>query len=496
MRHFPAIFLGLAITACSGGGGSDSSSDTGTTTPTNTAPTVNAGTDQTVSENTTVQLNATVTDAEGDATLSWEQVSGPTVTLSSTSAEDPSFTAPDVADSETIVLRLTADDGVNAADSDEVSITVTDGTSSAPSEWITNTTGETSNYLMDGGTFVEVNVQSVTEAGNAITVVTNAVPNYTVSVTQEVLDVYESRPAAAFSSGVGTLNLGDTVEFGEDVGYSANCNTTGGTGWWPAGGASCPESQDGLSLSFPASPTPANTECETGLGPVGLWVNGVPVYNWSDATSYNDDGVWNQFAVAFRTDGMDLCYGHAGGGNGQYHHHNYNACLRQAVGDEGDGHSPIYGYAGDGYAIHGPYHADGERVESCWIKRDYSAGSATGCGADGERSCTFVDEEGIAQGTQTVSAGPDTDDTIQMADNGAGTAVSGIFYEDYYYDPACTAQGDKYLDEHNGHDHDTLRYHYHVTVDDDLAPTFPAVHGPDYYGDVGDGSFTCFRNTF
>ncbi|MEM6625987.1 MAG: YHYH protein [Pseudomonadota bacterium] len=457
---------------------------------------MNAGADQNVAEGATVQLNATVTDADGDATLTWSQISGPNVQLSSTSAEDPSFTAPDVGAMEDVVLRLTADDGTNAAATDDVSITITDGTTTDASGWILNVSGETSDYMMDGGGFVEVNVQSVTTNGGATTIVTNGIPNYTVSITQEALDVYENKRAAAFSGGVGVLNLGDTVEWGEDVGYSADCGATGGDGWWPDGGAACPESQNGLSLSFPNTPTPTATECETGLGPVGLWVNGVPIYNWSDATSYQNEGVWNQYAIAFRTGGMDLCYGHAGGANGQYHHHNYNACLRQAVGDEGDTHSPIYGYAGDGYPIHGPYHAAGELTESCWTARDYSAGSATGCAAAGERTCIFVDEEDISQGVQTVTAGPSTSDTINFADNGNGDAVAGIYYEDFYYEASCTAQGDKYLDEHNGHDHDGLGYHYHTSVDADLAPVFPLVHGPDYFGDVDAGSFNCFGTNF
>ncbi|MEM1036486.1 MAG: YHYH protein [Pseudomonadota bacterium] len=495
-RFTKYCFVALAsvgLAACGGGGGGSGTTTT-PTTPTNTAPTVNAGADQTVTENTTVQLDATVTDTENDATLTWSQVSGPNVTLSATNIEDPSFTAPDVTATESIVLRLTADDGVNAAVADEVTITINDTPTSASGDWIVNTTNERSDYLMDGGAFVEVNVQSVTTNANSITVATRGVPNYTVTITQEALDVYEDRRAAAFSSGVGTLSVGDVVEWGEDVGYSATC-TSGGTGWWPAGGASCPAAQN-LSLSFPSSPTPATNECETGLGPVGLWVNGVPIYNWYDANSFNNENVWNQFAIAFRTGGMDLCYGHGGGANSQYHHHNYNACLRQLVGDDASGHSPIYGYAGDGYPIHGPYHAAGEISESCWFERDYSAGSATGCGTTGARTCTFVDEEDISRGTQTVSAGPSTTDTINFADNGNDLAVAGIYYEDFYYDAACTAQGEKYLDEHNGHDHDGIGYHYHTTTDANLIPKFPLVHGPDYYGDVSAGSFNCFNRTF
>lgn len=481
----PYISVLALLTATAACGGADSG---GSASATNTAPTLDAGVDQTVNEGATVQLDASATDADGDAlTITWSQSSGTAVTLSSTTATNPTFSAPDVTASQSIVFEISVTDGT-ATSTDTVTITVNDSVAVSSNEWILNTTDERSPYIMDGGTFVEVNVQSVTQAGDLITVQSRAIPNYTVTITQEALDVYEARRSEAFSSGVGTLSLGDVVEFGEDVGYSATC-TNGGDGFWPEGGASCPEPQD-VSLSFPANPTPATSECETSLGPVGLWVNGVPIYNWYDGASYNGEGFWNQFAFALRSGGMDLCYGHGGGAGNQYHHHNYNACLRQMIGDEGTAHSPVYGYAGDGYPIHGPYHAANDVSESCWQVRDYSAASSTGCGADGARTCTFVDEENISLGTQTVLEGPNAFDNVDVLN------ASGIYYEDFYYDAACTAQGDKYLDEHNGHDHDALGYHYHATTDENLTPTFPLVNGPDYFGDVGNGSFGCFNRTF
>lgn len=364
----------------------------------------------------------------------------------------------------------------------------------ANGDWIVNAAAERSAYLMDNGEFVEVNVQSVSETAQLVTVTTNAIPNYRVTVTDEVLAVYESKAASDFANGSGILSIGDQIEWGQDIGYTSSCPGTGADGWAPEAAAACSTTQNGLSLSFPAVPAPTANECETGLGPVGMWLNGVPIYNWSDANSFNGEDVWNNYAVPFRQSNMDVCYGHAG--NGQYHHHSYNACLRQMVGDQGTGHSPVYGYAGDGYPIHGPYHADGELTESCWAVRDYSAASSTGCGADGVRSCTFVDEEDISQGLQNVTLGPNTSDQLTFPGGDAALAEAGIYYEDHFYSASCTAQGDKYLDEHSGHDHDGLGYHYHTSVNADLEPAFPAVHGPDYFGDVSEGSFRCFGRTF
>jgi len=69
-------------------------------------------------------------------------------------------------------------------------------------------------------------------------------------------------------------------------------------------------------------------------------------------------------------------------------------------------------------------------------------------------------------------------------------ATSGYYFQDYYYDPACTDQGIEYLDEHNGHDHDGLGYHYHVSraeLDDGtLTDVFPFYIGPTYAGTLQD----------
>ena len=63
-------------------------------------------------------------------------------------------------------------------------------------------------------------------------------------------------------------------------------------------------------------------------------------------------------------------------------------------------------------------------------------------------------------------------------------ATTGFYKEDYYYDVDCTNQGMVYLDEHNGHDHDDLGYHYHITN------TFPYFTGPTLYGTVPNASDT------
>ncbi|MEO0550023.1 MAG: peroxidase family protein [Pseudomonadota bacterium] len=93
---------------------------------TNTAPVVEIGATITATEGDQVQVSASVVDAEGDAALTWTQISGPTVELTSSNTASTSFRAPNVRDEQDVILRLTADDGSNAPVSDTVTVTIAD----------------------------------------------------------------------------------------------------------------------------------------------------------------------------------------------------------------------------------------------------------------------------------------------------------------------------------------------------------------------------------
>jgi hypothetical protein len=88
----------------------------------NLPPTADAGPDQTVDEGDTVTLDASnSTDPDdGIASYLWTQTAGPPVTLSNTTAVQPTFTAPDVGPSgESLIFQLTVTDsgGLQATDS-------------------------------------------------------------------------------------------------------------------------------------------------------------------------------------------------------------------------------------------------------------------------------------------------------------------------------------------------------------------------------------------
>ena len=64
----------------------------------NTAPTVNAGDDQEAAEGATVSLDATVADPDTEDTLAYTWSHNSTLSITFTDVEDPSFTAPNVAE--------------------------------------------------------------------------------------------------------------------------------------------------------------------------------------------------------------------------------------------------------------------------------------------------------------------------------------------------------------------------------------------------------------
>ena len=55
---------------------------------------------------------------------------------------------------------------------------------------------------------------------------------------------------------------------------------------------------------------------------------------------------------------MDRCCGHPSPDN-RYHYHKYPVCVKSPFVDEGEEHSPLIGFAFDGFPIYGPYESKG-----------------------------------------------------------------------------------------------------------------------------------------
>lgn len=87
------------------------------------------------------------------------------------------------------------------------------------------------------------------------------------------------------------------------------------------------------------------------MGPIGVALNGVVFFNPFEAGGMNAvegySEVW-----------LDSCCGHPEQ-RGVYHYHKYPVCVKSPFKDNGRQHSPVIGFAFDGFPIYGPWEADG-----------------------------------------------------------------------------------------------------------------------------------------
>lgn len=260
-------------------------------------------------------------------------------------------------------------------------------------------------------------------------------------------------------------------------------------------------------------PEPAANPEATGLGAIGLFVNGVAMYNFSDARTYEDQGIWEEnavFVIGFG-DGWDSGNGHPApptppGGPGPaprasvqqdigakrsrvqhqvshndnmphshnafsqesqvlagaYHYHQNPALLREQLKDDGSIHSPILGFVFDGVPLYGPYgyaNQDGTggvaRIHSSYRLRDISV------------------RDTLSDGTSLPSGqrGPPVNEEYPL----------GYYIEDFEY-----VDGLGYLDEFNGRfsvtpEYPNGVYAYYATIDENGNGAFPYLLGPDYY---------------
>ncbi len=241
-----------------------------------------------------------------------------------------------------------------------------------------------------------------------------------------------------------------------------------------------------------ANPTPTAT---TG-GNIGVFINGVALFDYRDGVAWNattnalcggpgnppcPGGMgatqdWNRDAIPAERPGFDCSKGHPAMGN--YHHHqnpsafSLDLVVISNVCDlyTSDGlytinasqHSPLLGFAYDGYPIYGAYgyaNTDGsgsiERMRSGYQLRNITVRTTH---ADGS----------------TVSAGPNVSTTYPL----------GYFREDYEF----VAHAEPfYLDEHNGRfcvtpEYPNGTYAYFCTVDANWNSAYPYAVGPTFYG--------------
>ena len=192
---------------------------------------------------------------------------------------------------------------------------------------------------------------------------------------------------------------------------------------------------------------------------VGLFVNGVPIYQQVGPFSYQGQNIWHFDLHALNDDGRLVSTGRP---RAELTHAAAPGLLDPLIRGQG-GHSPIIGFALDGYPIYGPWGYD-QADGSGGVRRLRS----------GYRLRPLVDRDQLPDGTKLPPGqnGPAVSEEFPL----------GSFIEDYVYAPDA---GD--LDRFNGRwtvtpEYPTGTYAYFLTTDQAGRLAFPYLLASHYRG--------------
>ncbi len=218
---------------------------------------------------------------------------------------------------------------------------------------------------------------------------------------------------------------------------------------------------------IPRDPKPALKPVPTPLGVVGAFVNGVPIYNSAAVLSYRNANLWHADIVSFLDDGTRTAQGWLRSGQER----TPTAPLLQALLAQSDRHSPLIGFALDGYPIYGPYGWDGAGQ----VRRFCSSYAVR----------RKLDRSRLPTGSLLT---PEQEGPTVDSDFPAGT-----FVEDYEY---VAGSGD--LDEHNGRFAVTPEfpegtYAYFLATTETGKLAYPYLIGPTFRGEYAPLDLTGYR---
>jgi hypothetical protein len=263
---------------------------------------------------------------------------------------------------------------------------------------------------------------------------------------------------------------------------------------------------------LPRHPVVAETLSRTSLGEIGMFVDGVSMFDSNDAFSYSNkngrdgdpragvghgDHIWNRDAFVNEGITFDAALGHQQNW-GRYHYHGEPLALRYLLGDQVDfdastktyhesaavpfHHSPIIGWMRDGFPIYGPYGYSSPSNSASGVRRMVSG---------------YVLRDDLAQnGRHTLPAWAARERrcSVNLTTSQSGPNVSprypaGHYIEDHDYlgDLGKLLGRDFDLDEFNGRwcvtpefPHGT--YAYFTAIDASGAPVYPYNMGRRYRG--------------
>ncbi|MCB9224686.1 MAG: YHYH protein [Crocinitomicaceae bacterium] len=219
----------------------------------------------------------------------------------------------------------------------------------------------------------------------------------------------------------------------------------------------------------PAEQTGTKTSQPT-VGAQAVAINGVKIYGFGDARSYNSvsgqndpngDDLWHGDAWASEGATMDANGAGHPDEQGNYHYH---ATPVSFYSDPSTAHSPIIGFAFDGFPIYGPFgYSDSLDNGSAVIRMQSSY-----------QLRSITDRTILPGGATSTPAGPAINTTFPL----------GTYWEDYEY-----VAGLGTLDEYNGRycvtpEYPSGTYAYFLATDNSGDPVFPYIIGFEYYGQV------------
>jgi hypothetical protein len=275
-----------------------------------------------------------------------------------------------------------------------------------------------------------------------------------------------------------------------------------------------------LLFRFPRTNGVPATKSITGGGQIGIFVDGVEMFNSWDAYYWNGTtdtsgagtGYWNRDAYVNEGVTFDPGYAHQQN-TGVYHYHADPIGLRYLLGDHVDydaatktysedtnaptKHSPILAWTADGFPIYGPYGYSISNNAGSGIRRMIS-GYVIRNGNYGTSNLTANGRTTIPQWAVRI---------FNVASNQSGPAVStsyplGRYMEDndYLGDHGYTQGVDFDLDEYNGRfcvtpEFPNGTYAYFVAIDSNGVPAFPYNIGRAYYGSPAGGSVSAISET-
>ena len=178
----------------------------------NTAPTVNAGTDQTVREGDTVTLSGSATDDDaGDAVESytWSAPTGSGITFADDSSASTTFTAPAVTMDTPFTITLTAFDGTDYGEA-QIIVTVKETSGAFITTWRTTTAGE-SITLPLSGTDITINWGD----GNTTTGVLGSVSHPYAAAGDHTVSISGGLERIILNDGASALKLRSIDQWGD-----------------------------------------------------------------------------------------------------------------------------------------------------------------------------------------------------------------------------------------------------------------------------------------